>query len=174
MIKSTKEVNKRVSPPFLNSFNASATILSYVGNSCEVASMLKHLSKSASKYWRGHRAIINGFLKGSSITRILKFGGTRRNVFSKESLQEPKRALEFYTKRSFGEFDLSSVCCSWKHDRLLAITLGFQNFYRVSTGCNKGCTDSQEAKITREVKYISARVFENQWPDLHNPDQTNK
>ena len=66
--------HEKTSPPFLNSFNCSATILSYVGRTTEVIPLLNALSKSTNKYLEAHAPYLSQFLKGPSIPSIIKFG----------------------------------------------------------------------------------------------------
>ena len=60
-------IERRSTPPFLNSFNASATILSYVGNTLRVVDILNSLSKSTTQYLEGHTQFLNKFVKGPQI-----------------------------------------------------------------------------------------------------------
>ena len=53
---------KRSNPPFLNSFNASATILSYVGKTKSVIRLLSSLSKSTTQYLENHTPYLNEFV----------------------------------------------------------------------------------------------------------------
>ena len=57
-------IEKRSTPPFLHSFNASATILSYVGETPRVICLLNRLSKSTAQYLEGHTHFLNEFVKG--------------------------------------------------------------------------------------------------------------
>ena len=65
---------KRSNPPFLNSFNASATILSYVGKTVSVVKLLSSLSKSTTQYLENHTPFLNEFVQGPSIPTALRFG----------------------------------------------------------------------------------------------------
>ena len=69
--------HEKTSPPFLNSFNCSATILSYVGRTTKVIPLLNALSKSTSRYLVAHAPYLSQFLKGPSIPSascVIKFG----------------------------------------------------------------------------------------------------
>ena len=66
--------NNKTNPPFLQSFNASAIILSYVGKTTRVAELLNGLSKSTAKYLEGHAPLLNEFVSGPEIISCLKFG----------------------------------------------------------------------------------------------------
>ena len=65
---------EKTSPPFLNSFNCTATILSYVGRTTKVIPLLNALSKSTNKYLEAHAPYLNQFLKGPSMLTVIKFG----------------------------------------------------------------------------------------------------
>ena len=51
--------NDKVNPPFLNSFHASAIILSYVGGTSKAIDLMSKLSKSTGRYLEGHTPLLN-------------------------------------------------------------------------------------------------------------------
>ena len=67
-------VAKRSTPPFLNSFNASAIILSYVGETSRAIDILNGLSLSTAHYLANHTRFLNQFLFGPRIPTVIVFG----------------------------------------------------------------------------------------------------
>ena len=73
-IKKSEKKEEKTTPPFLNSLIASATILSYVGETPKVVRLLHRLSKSTVQYLESHTSILNAFLKGPRIPTAILFG----------------------------------------------------------------------------------------------------
>ena len=67
------KANKRSTPPFLNSLLASATILSYIGETRPVAKILSGLSRSTAQYLEGHASLLNSFCSGPRIPTAITF-----------------------------------------------------------------------------------------------------
>ena len=74
------------------------------------------------------------------------------------------------------KFTLTSVDCYMRHDRLKGIHLKFANGYSVAQGClTLAIIKRFRIKPSdKRIKYISAKVFENNWPDFHSHDWRNK
>ena len=72
-IKKSEKKEGKPPPPFLNSLIASATILSYVGRTPKVITLLNRLSKSTTNYLESHTSILSAFLKGPRIPTAILF-----------------------------------------------------------------------------------------------------
>ena len=72
-IKKSEQKEEKSSPPFLNSLIASATILSYVGETPKVVRLLNRLSLSTVQYLESHTSFLNAFLKGPRIPTAILF-----------------------------------------------------------------------------------------------------
>ena len=82
------KISKRSTPPFLNSFNASAIILSYVGETPQVIDLLNRLSKSTAHYLENHTRFLNQFLFGPRIPSVILFNSHEQVVLGRNWQRE--------------------------------------------------------------------------------------
>ena len=77
-----EEDNRHIKLPFpkLTSFNASATVLSYLVGKTFVVDYISRLSKNAVRYYFGHRSIVDTFLPLQSWDQlsVISFGDSRQ------------------------------------------------------------------------------------------------
>ena len=146
---------KRSNPPFLNSFNASATILSYVGKTESVIKLLSKLSKSTTQYLENHTPYLNEFVQGPSIPTAIRFGvDTQSNFDHNWQLEEVKKLKGRFLDIHVGRSEVLSV-----------------SMLRINRKENrKGCTIVKHQHIGRmneelgtpdTIRSISVKYFQN-------------